>query len=247
MKTTQDRLLGGRISLFQPAKGYRVAIDPVFLAAAVPPQKGVAILDLGIGTGAVSLCLRARMPACPIVGLDNNAEYLELARKSFEENGMAEKFSLHFGNIQNPPAEMDALRFDIVVANPPYFEGSAYSPSPDAGKSQAHANEGIEWQNWVNAAAHFLTPEGTFFVIFPGDKQESFLPNLKATFDEVKVFSLLQRANGPVTRLIVAAKGLSGAKKPVLEGGKLALHQESGAYTDEAEAVLRQVKGLDVF
>jgi hypothetical protein len=30
---TEDRLIGGRVALRQPADGYRAAIDPVFLAA----------------------------------------------------------------------------------------------------------------------------------------------------------------------------------------------------------------------
>ena len=39
---TDDRLLGGRVRFSQPARGYRVAIDPVLLAAAVPARAGRA-------------------------------------------------------------------------------------------------------------------------------------------------------------------------------------------------------------
>ena len=37
---TEDALLGGRVVLRQPAAGYRAAIDPVLLAAAVPARGG---------------------------------------------------------------------------------------------------------------------------------------------------------------------------------------------------------------
>ena len=60
---TEDKLLDGRVTLLQPRKGYRVAIDPVLLAAAVPARLGDHVLDLGSGTGAASLCLAARL-AC---------------------------------------------------------------------------------------------------------------------------------------------------------------------------------------
>ena len=43
--TTRDTLLGGRVTIFQPARGYRAAIDPVMLAAAVPARSGEAVLD----------------------------------------------------------------------------------------------------------------------------------------------------------------------------------------------------------
>ena len=60
--TTVDHLLNGRVALEQPRDGYRVAIDPVFLAAAVPAKSGNKILELGVGTGAAALCLLARIP-----------------------------------------------------------------------------------------------------------------------------------------------------------------------------------------
>ena len=72
--TTVDPLLGGRIRLRQPRRGYRVAIDPVLLAAAVPERYCRRVLDAGAGTGAASLCLAARVPDCRIVALERDPE-----------------------------------------------------------------------------------------------------------------------------------------------------------------------------
>ena len=67
---TEDALLGGRIRLLQPPRGYRVAVDAVLLAAAVDAAPGDRVLDLGAGVGAVGLCLAARVPGCTIVGIE---------------------------------------------------------------------------------------------------------------------------------------------------------------------------------
>ena len=40
--TTADTLLGGRVRFAQPASGYRAAIDPVLLAAAIAPERAGA-------------------------------------------------------------------------------------------------------------------------------------------------------------------------------------------------------------
>ena len=48
---TTDRLLGGRLILRQPARGYRVAVDTVLLAAAVPARPGARLVELGAGVG----------------------------------------------------------------------------------------------------------------------------------------------------------------------------------------------------
>ena len=77
---TEDRLLGGRIRLRQPASGYRVAIDPVFLAAAVPAAPHQTVLDVGCGAGAAMLCLAARVPQSRIVGLEMQRDLVRTRR-----------------------------------------------------------------------------------------------------------------------------------------------------------------------
>ena len=57
---TSDYLLDKKIKIFQPINGYRASTDAVLLAAFVSGFKGGKILDVGSGTGAVSLCLAQR-------------------------------------------------------------------------------------------------------------------------------------------------------------------------------------------
>ena len=42
---TRDTVLGGRVPLFQPVDGYRAAIDPVILAAAVPLGRAIGMVS----------------------------------------------------------------------------------------------------------------------------------------------------------------------------------------------------------
>ncbi len=57
---TEDQFLSGRLTLRQPAQGYRAAIDPVILAAAIPARADETALDLGAGVGTAGLCLLTR-------------------------------------------------------------------------------------------------------------------------------------------------------------------------------------------
>ena len=55
---SQDYLLDKQVKIFQPINGYRASTDAVFLSAMVSSvRNGDKILDVGSGTGAVSLCL----------------------------------------------------------------------------------------------------------------------------------------------------------------------------------------------
>ena len=67
---SEDHLLGRKILLRQPKIGYRVAIDPIFLAASVQAEPRETILDVGAGVGAASLCLAVRCPNVKVIGIE---------------------------------------------------------------------------------------------------------------------------------------------------------------------------------
>ena len=73
VETSTDGILGGRILLEQPVNGYRTAIDPVLLAS-VRAGRGERVLDAGLGVGAASLCLAARLDGIDVVGVEIQSE-----------------------------------------------------------------------------------------------------------------------------------------------------------------------------
>ncbi|MBM3521762.1 MAG: methyltransferase, partial [Alphaproteobacteria bacterium] len=79
--TTDGSLLGGALSFEQPARGYRTAIDPVMLAAAVTLARG-RVLDLGAGAGAAALCLARRVAAVAVTGLEIDPETAALGARN---------------------------------------------------------------------------------------------------------------------------------------------------------------------
>ncbi len=85
---TSDTLLDGRVHLFQPENGYRVAIDPVLLAAAVNVRDGAHILDVGCGTGAALFCALIRFDKAHGVGLERQTKLAALARRGIDANGL---------------------------------------------------------------------------------------------------------------------------------------------------------------
>lgn len=96
---SEDYLLNKRVKIFQPTDGYRASTDAVLLAATVNKIKnGDSVLDVGSGTGAISLCLAEHWKAAnvKITGMEVQPTLAELANKSAEENGF-ETF-LHFEN-----------------------------------------------------------------------------------------------------------------------------------------------------
>ena len=134
--STEDRLLGGRVRLRQPAEGYRAAIDPVFLAAAVPAEPHQLVLDVGCGAGAAMLCLAARVPHSRVVGLEMQRELVRLAGDNVILNGMEARVSVMIGDLLRAPPRLSPGAFDHVMANPPYNERGHTVPPATPGKDR---------------------------------------------------------------------------------------------------------------
>ena len=79
------------------------------------PKHTIRILDVGTGSGAIALALKANRPDCEVVALDWSKEALEVARKNSERNDLKVEF-LHLDALSMPLPEAD-----LVVSNPPYI------------------------------------------------------------------------------------------------------------------------------
>ncbi len=234
---THDALLGGRVRLSQPKSGFRAAIDPVFLAAAVPAVAGEAILDAGSGTGAAALCLAARVPGVDATGIEIDPALAALANSNSAESGFAGRVRFVAGDIFSPRAGLDGKVFDHVITNPPFSEMGTGSPSSDPGKRRATVEGAGGLEAWLDACLGFLKPGGTLTLIHRADRLDAVLARLTKGAGGIVVFPLWSAVGKPAKRVIVAARKGSAAPLDLRPG--LVLHGPGGAYTSEAEAILR--------
>src|SRR5882672_2227425 len=99
---TEDALLGGRVRLLQPRRGYRVAVDAVLLAAAVDVRPDSHVLELGAGVGAVGLCIASRVPGCHVVGIELQPALAALAERNAALNGITDRVRTIVHDLARP-------------------------------------------------------------------------------------------------------------------------------------------------
>lgn len=238
---TEDTLLGGRVRLLQPAVGYRAAIDPVLLAAAVPAKGGDTVLELGAGAGAALFCLLARVPDVRPVALERQAEMADLARRSAALNDVADRLEVVTGDLRQPPPELSGRRFAQVMFNPPFHEAGRHTPSGRPQKAASHGEEAV-LADWIGAALRLLEARGRLTLIHRADRLDELLGLLAGRFGDVRVFPLWPRTGEPATRVIMTARRNARGAMTLLPG--LVLHGEGGGFTVAAEAVLRHGAAL---
>lgn len=236
---TEDRLLDGRLLLKQPASGYRVGIDPVFLAAAVQARDGETVLDVGTGAGAAALCLAARVAGVSIVGIDANRDMVRLASANAEANGVGNRMAFFTGDLLTPPIRLAPGSFDHVLANPPFLAKGTVREPPSPEKAAATVESAAELKDWVRFCALMVRHKGSVTMIHRADRLGDVIDAFTGQLGGLAILPLWPGGmdGKPAKRVIVSAHKGSEAPLSLLPG--LTLHGRDGRFTAEAEQVLR--------
>lgn len=238
---SEDRLLDGRVLLRQPEEGYRAAIDPVLLAAAVTAGDGESVLDLGSGVGAASLCLASRVPGCRIFGLEMQPALVALAKQNIDLNGFSGRVETMIGTLQSPPPRLAPGSFHHVMTNPPYNAPEG-TPSPSVAKDAANRENEIDLAAWMRFAVNMLRPKGVLTLVFRADRLDSLMAALHGKVGEITVTPLWPKRGRPAKRVLL--RGRKGIGSPLTLAPGLVLHEEDGRYTALADDILRRGGGL---
>ncbi|MDQ1079022.1 tRNA1(Val) (adenine(37)-N6)-methyltransferase [Pseudoroseomonas cervicalis] len=232
---SEDRLLGGRVALRQPRQGLRAGLDAVMLAAAIPARPGETVLEGGCGSGAVFLCLLARLPGLRVIAVERDPELAALARENAARNGHAAAVEVLTGDIADPALRRAWPRCDHAFANPPYWpEGSAPPVPLRAGAT--HAGEGPGLEAWAAALAAPLRHRGSLTLVLPTARFSEGAAALRDVgCGEVSLFPLWPRAGRESRRALL--RGRRGGRGPDGIAPGMVLHDGQG-WSAAAEAVL---------
>ncbi|WP_342344678.1 tRNA1(Val) (adenine(37)-N6)-methyltransferase [Vannielia litorea] len=233
---------------WQPAAGYRAGVDAVLLAAAVPARPGDTALELGAGAGVASLCLATRVPGLSVTAVERDPAYAALARRNSAENGAG--LELVEADLTTLPESVKARRFTHVLFNPPYFDRTRGSASPDEAREVAMGEE-TPMATWVDVAARRIAPLGWLTVIHRAERLPELLAAMvtRGGFGGPTVLPLAGRVGRPASRVLVQARKGGRAEARLL--APLVLHRgpaherDGEDYTDELRAILRRGTSLD--
>lgn len=241
MRGEPDAILGGLLRLHQPPRGaHRAGTDAVLLARLLAPASRDRVCDVGAGTGAVGLACARLAPGIDMTLVERDADLAALARDNAVLNGIAARV-IEADMLAPAAARHEAGLgpdvFDVVLTNPPFFEGAAHRPSPHPGRASAHALPVGGLDAWIRACTAILRPDGRFGLIHRADALPACLEALRGRFGAVAIRPVHARAEAPAIRILVTAVKGSRAAASLLPA--LVLQGPDGGFTPEAEALHR--------
>ncbi|MDO8297549.1 MAG: methyltransferase [Caulobacter sp.] len=234
---TEDRLLNGRISLRQSARGYRAGMDAALLAAACDAAPGARVLEAGCGPGAALLAAAARRPEAVFTGLERDRAAAALARENVVLNGLEYRVAIVEGDVRAGFRALGLPVFDAAMANPPFFDDPGALLPPAAEKAGAWMADG-GLAAWTGFLLKAVREGGTITVIHRADRLGDLLALLGGKAGSFRLRPIHPFADAPAKRVLVRA--IKTGKAPLVLLPALVLHdREGGKHSAEAEAILR--------
>ncbi|MFH1461524.1 MAG: HemK/PrmC family methyltransferase, partial [bacterium] len=167
-------------------------------------KQEIDILDIGVGSGAISICLAKNLDKAKITGVDFSEQALEVAEKNIKENKLEFKIKLVESNIF--PKEKQ--KFDVIISNPPYIPSFEMDDLPKEVKYEPEmalkgGSSGIFFYNQIlKREKDFLKKEG--MVIFEIHENDGKVLKNKAEKYGFKVIDLIKDYAGKDRYLLLS-------------------------------------------
>jgi tRNA1(Val) A37 N6-methylase TrmN6 len=236
---TVDTLLGGRVTLVQPRRGFRSSLDPVLLARFLEPPYG-RFVDIGCGTGALSFSLLVGDARATGAGVELQPRLARLAALGRERNGAGERLTLIEGDVRAAAtsAQLASDSFDLVATNPPFRAVERGQTSPDGERAVANHELTLTLAEWLDVARRLVKAGGRVGAVYAAER----LPELLGGMSERDLTPVRLRAVHPfvdraAVRVLVEAQ--RGSRRPLVIEAPLILHEgDPPRFTDQARALL---------
>ncbi|WP_241618670.1 tRNA1(Val) (adenine(37)-N6)-methyltransferase [Rosenbergiella epipactidis] len=162
--------------------GMKVSTDGVLLGAWAPLPTIRRVLDIGTGSGLLSLMLAQRL-AAEVAPFEIDAIDIDIAAvRQAEENCAQSPWQGHINVWQQDLLTWDTSSrqsYGLVICNPPYFEhGASYR---DAQREKARDSRTLDHRSLLRKVAELLTDEGFFSVVLPTQEAEHFAEYARTT------------------------------------------------------------------
>lgn len=146
----------------------KVNTDGILLGSIADVENARQILDLGTGTGLIAIMLAQRSQA-KITAVEIEPNAYQQAVENMENSANQQRIAV----LQQDVAQLNLpQKFDLIVANPPYFENSLAARNQERDLARAITSSHLEW---LKIAEKHLSPNGKISFILPTNMAEKLI------------------------------------------------------------------------
>jgi len=257
-----DDLQYENLKIIQNTDGFRFGIDSVLLTEfARDIKNGCKMVDLGTGTGIISILLSKKVKPKEIIAIEKQAEVADMARRSVELNELQNQIKIINCDIKDlfnsnkeiregkdnkikldkeDKTKIDrttAIRFvrnsfDVVVTNPPYKKKGTGIDSATNTQQLSRVESTATLADWVETASNLLNTRGSLYMVYRTDRMSELIECLNRNRLQIKRMRFVHSKVSEQSNLVLI-KAVKDAKIFVTIEKPLIIYNEDGSYTEE--------------
>lgn len=163
-----------QFTIYQDKAAFKVGTDGVLLGACADVTGVHRILDIGTGTGLIALMLAQRSDA-KIIAIEPDSESFMQASENVMLSSWKERIKVENIDLQG---YRPGIKFDLIVSNPPYFDGSVRNP--DHRKANTRHNISLINDDLLGSVSALIEDSGKFQLILPYVEGNIFIAEAQA-------------------------------------------------------------------
>lgn len=228
-----DDLEFKNLKIIQNKNGFCFGIDSVLLSDfSKNIKEDSKVLDLGTGTGIISILLCGKTNLREIIGVEVQKEVYDMACRSAKLNDIEDKFKLINENVLNLENIFENGYFDVIVTNPPYKKQNTGITNEDNRKLISRHEILANLEDFIRVSNKMLKYKGEFYMVHRPERMvDIFALMRKYKIEPKEVRLVFSNEKNPPKMVLI--KGVKNGGEYLKFRENLYIYKEDGSYTDE--------------
>lgn len=232
-----DDLQYKNLKIIQDTEGFRFGIDSVLLTEFARDIKfNSKILDLGTGTGIISILLSKKVNPSSITAIEKQPEVAQMAKRSVELNNLEDIISIMNKDIMEVNLQKNS--FDVVITNPPYKKIGTGINAQNSKQQISRFETTANLNDWIKISSNLLRPKGSFYMVYRTDRLTELFMELKQHELEIKRIRFVHSYINEQSKLVLIKAIKRGGEFLKVEN-PLIIYDEYGNYTEEINKIYK--------
>lgn len=236
-----DDLEFKNLKIIQDTNGFCFGIDSVLLSDyAKNIKKGSKVIDLGTGTGIISILLCGKTELSKIVGVEIQKEVYQMAQKSIKLNHLENRFEIINQNITDLKKIYSRASFDVVVTNPPYKKENTGLKNEEEKKIISRHEVKATLEDFMQISSYLLKDKGEFYMVHRPERLVDIMSIMRQNKIEPKNIRFVCPNTQKAPNLVLI-KGIKLGNPFLKVEENLYVYNENGKYTEEILQIYNKI------
>jgi len=227
------------IKIIQSKKGYRFSIDAVILENFIRTKKYDKGIELGAGSGVISILLARRSPYIKLTGVEIQKPLADRAIRNVELNRLEDRVEILKKDIKRLKNILPEGKADLIFSNPPFRKPETGRISIDGEKAAARHELRITLPKLIDTASYLLKERGRFCLIYHPFRLIELTGLLQESKLEPKRVRFVHSRPGEEAKMVLI-EAVKGSGRWLKVAPPLYIHNEGRSYTEEVRQLLNK-------